>query len=182
MLTLYTIGHSNRRLNEFCGILESAQIQTLVDVRETPASSRFPHFDGEALRQALAGRRIVYHWAGRQLGGRRKPMPGSVHTALADNWLRAYADHMDSATFQKGAAQLIQLARTSRTCILCAERRPQDCHRQLIADYLILQNIQVIHLLDNDETKEHHLHPCARRESASLIYDRHSQNELLLNE
>jgi uncharacterized protein (DUF488 family) len=56
--------------------------------------------------------------------------------------------------------------------MLCAEREPQHCHRSCIADYLILQGMQVVHLIGPGESHEHLLSPQARRESAALIYDR----------
>ena len=66
----------------------------------------------------------------------------------------------------------------AKTAIMCAERLPEHCHRSLIADYLILQGCQVIHLIDVDERREHLLRAEARRESAVPIYDRFSSGEL----
>lgn len=169
---LYTVGHSNRTLPALMELLRAAAIQTVVDVRARPGSARLPQFHGEALRAGVEQAGMAYHWAGRQLGGRRSSRPKSVHVALHDEGLRGYADFMDTEEFQRGAAQLMRLSAKNPTAILCAERLPEHCHRSLISDYLVLQGVRVVHLLDADESCEHQLRPEARRESARLVYDR----------
>lgn len=171
-ITLHTLGHSDRTLNEFLGLLNSAGIHTIVDVRLQPYSSRHPHFSQDSLREALTSAGFEYHWAGRQLGGHRTALPASPHVALVEDGMRGYADYMGSEPFKKGAAQLLQLARRSATAILCAEREPLKCHRSLIADYLTLQGVTVLHLIDAPPAQVHLLRSEARRESAELIYDR----------
>ncbi len=78
---------------------------------------------------------------------------------------------MDLPEFARAASQLLKLASQSSTVMMCAEMNPEECHRRLLADYLLLQGATVIHLLGNGEQREHVLHPQARRESAALIYD-----------
>ncbi len=175
--TLYTIGHGNRPMDEFIPLLVERAIQTLVDVRAQPHSSRFPLFTMDALREAMEKLGIVYHWAGRQLGGRRSAQTDSRHDAL-DEGLRGYADYMETDWFEKGANQLVNLATRSPTAMLCAERAPERCHRRLIADYLVLRGVEVIHLIERNEARAHSLSSEARRESAQLIYDRHVDAEL----
>lgn len=176
--TLYTVGHSNRSLDELLNLLLSVDIGVLVDIRARPQSRRFPHFSGDMLRAAVERVGLIYHWAGRQLGGLRESRADSMHAALADG-LRGFADYMDTAEFQTAAAQLARLAARAPTAILCAERLPEECHRSLIADYLTLQGMRVIHLIEEDELREHRLRPEARRESAQLIYDRHTTGRLV---
>jgi uncharacterized protein (DUF488 family) len=150
-----------------------------VDVRAQPHSARFPRFSTDALRNTLEEAGIVYHWAGRQLGGRREPRPDSRHVALQAG-LRGYADHMESDAFRRAAAQLLNMAGKAPTAILCAERLPEQCHRRLIADYLTLQGARVIHLIELADTREHLLSPEARRESAQLVYERNTNLDLNL--
>jgi uncharacterized protein (DUF488 family) len=175
---LYTIGHSDRRAGALIDVLRAAGIATVVDVRAQPHSTRYPQFAGDALRAALETAGFVYHWAGRQLGGFRAPRTDSPHLALVDDGLRGYADYMDSDDFKKGAVQLMRLGAKQKTAMLCAERLPEHCHRSLIADYLTLQAVRVLHLIDAGDTREHHLRPEARRESARLVYDRHTTGRL----
>ena len=48
-MTIYTIGHGNRTIEEFTGLLRAAAIECLVDVRAYPASRRHPQFSRDAL-------------------------------------------------------------------------------------------------------------------------------------
>lgn len=170
-LVLYTVGHGNRRLEDFIALLRAAGVTTLVDVRAYPASSRHPHFAGDALRRSLEESGIVYHWAGRHLGGFRRPRAASAHTALKSEGLRAYADHMETEAFRKAIGQLISLARQTSCAIMCAEKDPASCHRVLIADYLILRDVRVVHLIEPACLAAHRLDPRARVEGEKLVYD-----------
>ena len=176
-LTLWTIGHSNRPIAELIAMLTQAAIATLVDVRAQPHSARHPQFNEENLRESCGQANIVYHWAGRHLGGKRALRFDSPHSAL-DEERRGFADHMQTELFKKAVSQCVGLATRAPTAILCAEREPEHCHRALIADYLILQGMRVVHLIAPGESREHLLSPQARRESAALIYDRQVTAEL----
>ena len=174
---IYTIGHSNRSLDELLTILQSKHIATLVDVRAHPYSRRHPQFSSETLRTGVETVGMTYHWAGRQLGGKRPVREDSPHVAMEEG-LRGYADYMDTEDFQQAAAQLINLAARAPTALLCAERLAEHCHRSLLADYLVLKGVQVIHLVSNEESHEHNLSSTARLESIRLIYDRNTSGTL----
>jgi uncharacterized protein (DUF488 family) len=176
--TIYSIGHSNRSIEQLLTLLHEAGIRLLVDVRSQPQSQRHPQFEGVSLRAVLEDAGLQYHWAGRSLGGLRTARAASPHIALAEDGLRGYADHMGTEIFKKGVAQLINLASRSNTAVLCAERLPEQCHRQLLADYLLLQGLTVVHLIDPGERRDHQLSAQVRRESAQLIYDRLSSGTL----
>lgn len=45
----YTIGHSNRTIEEFIDILKHFSIEILVDVRTLPGSTKYSHFNKENL-------------------------------------------------------------------------------------------------------------------------------------
>lgn len=169
---LYSIGHGDRPIRELLEMLAEQGIRTLVDIRANPHSRRHPQFNDDALRAALEPAGVIYHWAGRQLGGRRAPRADSRHAALKDDGLRGFADYMDTPEFARGVAQLRNLAARGPTAMLCAERDPAQCHRSLIADWLTLQGMRVEHLIAPGESREHLLSSLARRESVELVYDR----------
>lgn len=178
---LYSIGHSNRSSDELVSLLQDAGVLILVDVRRQPQSARHPQFGQENLRMALDSVGIEYHWAGRQLGGHRPARAASPHIALPNEGLRGFADYMDEEAFKKGVVQLLSLTTRAATSILCAERDPLHCHRSLIADYLTLQGVEVMHLLGPGEQLPHPLRPEVRRESQRLVYDRFATGELALD-
>ena len=170
--TLYTIGHSDRSMDNFLEILKLHGIEILVDVRARPIAEHLPHYNQSELRESLDKADITYHWAGRQLGGMRtcSRAEDSPHKALKDDKLRGFADYMLSPEFERAATQLVNLTRHAASAILCAEASPDVCHRSLIADYLVLQGISVLHIVDT-QVQEHYLRSEARKESAELIYD-----------
>ena len=170
-LTLYTAGHSNRTQGAFLDLLGLVGVETLVDVRRVPRSTRNSQFDEVNLRQALAEVGMVYHWAGRQLGGFREVAQDSPHVALEDGF-RGYADYMASEAFERAMVQLGTLGKRGVTAIMCAEKDPSRCHRSLIADYLTLHGARVLHLTELGNAREHVLNRHLRRESGRLVYDR----------
>jgi uncharacterized protein (DUF488 family) len=180
MTTIVTIGHGNRSIEEFIGLLKDAGIECLVDVRAYPASRRHPQFARAALEQSLSEAGIRYMWEGKALGGRRKLAKDSPHAALKSPGFRAYADHMMTAEFRAGAQRLIERGRTARAAMMCAERQPSECHRSLISDYLVARGEQVSHLLEAGATESHCLNPLARLRNGELIYDGETQGELKL--
>lgn len=111
-ITLFSVGHGNRSIAELLDILQRCGIATVVDLRANPQSRRHPQFEGDSLRQAIESTGLVYHWAGRHLGGRRAPRATSRHSALTDDGLRGFADHMDTPEFARGVSQLRQPRRT----------------------------------------------------------------------
>jgi uncharacterized protein (DUF488 family) len=179
--TVYTIGHGNRPLDELTSLLHAAQVKCLVDVRAFPGSRRHPHFGRDALACSLPEQRIGYVWEGQSLGGRRRPRPDSVHVALRNASFRAYAEHMQSDLFRDGVERLLKRAVEERTAIMCAERLPWQCHRYMIADYLVARGVAVLHLIDASKPRAHSMRAEARLENGDLIYDVNTQSQLGLD-
>ena len=177
---IYTIGHGNRSIDEFVGLLKDAAIECLVDVRAYPASRRHPQFAREQLDSSLADAGVRYLWEGKALGGRRKPSRDSPHVALRNGGFRAYADHMMTDEFREGLDRLIQLGRSERAAIMCAERLPWQCHRYLLADSLAAHGLRVFHLMSPGKRLEHALSPLARNDGGRLVYDAGEQLGLKL--
>lgn len=169
---IYTCGHSDRSAEAFIALLAQASVKILIDVRAHPVSRRHPQFERAALSGALAAAGIEYIWLGRELGGRRRTALQSPHIGLAAEGFRGYADHMGAALFQDGMQRLRALAKDARVAVMCAERRPEHCHRSFIADWLVLQGDEVVHLIEPGVRAAHGLSPLARIENGRLIYDR----------
>lgn len=176
--TIYTIGHSNLTIASFITHLNKNAINTLIDIRAWPHSKHHPQFNQDNLTNELQQVGLARHWAGRQLGGMRKPILDSVHLGLQGG-MRGYADYMQSDEFKTGVAKLIKIAADSTVCLMCAEREPMDCHRSLLSDYLVLQGVGVQHINGVGQVSPHYRRPEARCESARLIYDRMQQKSLL---
>ena len=145
-MTLFTVGHSTRTLDELVELLRGAGVTQVVDVRRFPGSRRHPQFGAVPLAEGLAAARIAYRHEP-SLGGRRRPLPESDNTAWRNDQFRGYADHMASAEFAAGLSTLQSAAAERPAAVLCAEANWRQCHRQLLADAMAAAGWEVVHLL-----------------------------------
>ena len=170
MATLYTVGHSTRTLDELVSALKAHGIETLVDIRAFPMSRRLPHFNRDSLEGSLPERGIRYLWM-KALGGYRKATrKDSPHTALRNASFRNYADYTLTPEFEHAAAELLQLANTSRTAYMCAERVYFRCHRMIVSDWLAVHGHEVLHIDAEGPVRSHKLTSDARLIDGKLIY------------
>ncbi len=169
--TIYTIGHSNRSIDEFIRLLKKFRIEVLVDVRRFP-SSKFDHFRQENLRKALQDNGIEYIWI-QELGGyRKRVLENSPNIAIKSEGFRNYADYMLTDEFRNAVEKLAEVARGKRACIMCAEKLYWRCHRMLISDFLVaIYRLDVIHILDLSNIRKHKVSRYARKTPQGLIYD-----------
>ena len=179
-MTLHTVGHGRRTVDELVAVLRSAGLTRLVDVRRFPGSRRQPELAREALDPALAERGVAYEWWGESLGGRRSRAPQSRHPAWENDAFRAYADHMDTPSFRSALTTLLaEVADGPAAAVMCAETVWWRCHRRLIADAAVLAGTPVVHLLDERKHQPHPLHPQVRPgDDGWPVYDV-GQQELL---
>jgi uncharacterized protein (DUF488 family) len=168
-LSIWTIGHSNRTIEEFVGILSHYQIEILVDVRHFPGSRRLPHFNKDALHDALFAVGIRYEHLV-ELGGRRPTRSDSHNVAWRNASFRGYADYMETQAFHDGIEHLLGVARAGRTAIMCSEAVWWRCHRSMIADYLKARGFQVSHILSMMTVQVHPYTSAARLVEGQLSY------------
>jgi uncharacterized protein (DUF488 family) len=168
-LTIWTIGHSTRSLEEFLDLLAAHAIEAVADVRRFAGSRRYPHFGQKALRKALTDIGVTYV-ALPDLGGRRRPRPDSHNTVWHNESFRGYADYMETQAFSAAIGQLLELAHRRRTAILCAEAVWWRCHRALIADYLKARGVCVRHIVDAKKAEVHPYTSAARLHHGELSY------------
>ncbi len=172
---VYSIGYRTQidvlSINTFFECLAFYDVKSLIDIRADAMPQDFPEYDREHLFRHCKKNNITYHWAGQQLGNTKQGSKHSLHNALDDATLRAYADYMATYQFQIAATQVINMAKQGSVAIFSKSVVPTIDFRFLLADYLVLQGIQVSHITSIDETFDHLLHKNARRESIELIYD-----------
>jgi uncharacterized protein (DUF488 family) len=166
---VWTIGHSTRTLAELVTMLRAHDIATLVDVRAVPRSQRHPHFSKDALAESLPQAGIAYvHMPG--LGGLRKARPNSSNTGWRTEAFRGYADYMQTDAFARHVDALMAVAKDSRVSIMCAEAEPWRCHRNLLADALVVRDVEVRHIVGGGAVARHSLTPWAQRDGTRLSY------------
>ena len=137
-LMIFSVGHSNRTLDEFLQILKKYGIELLVDVRRFP-TSKWEWFKKESLREALKGRNINYEYLGDLLGGFRKG---------------GYEKHMKTEEFKSGLKRVKELAKNCRVAIMCSEKMVFKCHRRFISRALQRRSVRVTHIVDSERAFE----------------------------
>jgi uncharacterized protein (DUF488 family) len=168
-LLISTIGHSSHSAERFLELLRGHGVRQVADVRFLPQSRRHPHFGKVALADALETAGIVYrHFPA--LGGMRRPRLDSMNTALRESAYRGYADHMQSREFDEGIRALDTFARFAHTTVMCAEVQWSQCHRQLLADALLVRGVIVQHIMPGLPPKPHELSEFGRPDEAGVIY------------
>jgi uncharacterized protein (DUF488 family) len=172
MGALRTIGHGTLPPDRFIALVQSAGIETIVDVRRYPGSRRHPQFRRDDMREWLAAAGVAYRWDER-LGGRRRTAPDSPHVGLRDAAFRGYADHMGTDEFRAALDELVATTTDSTTSVMCAESLWWRCHRRLLADAVVLvKATPVEHVLPTGEVVPHSVTPATRLdERGRLVYD-----------
>ena len=166
---IWTIGHSTHSLEEFVLMLETFQIQLVVDVRSLPGSNRFPQFNKESLELSLPKNNIKYYHL-KALGGLRKATKGSHNTAWRVASFRNYADYMETDEFKAAIVDLEALAATQRVAIMCAEAVWWRCHRSMISDYLKNCGWLVNHIMSKTKIEVHPYTEPAKIIDGVLVY------------
>ena len=140
----YTIGYGGRQPQNFLALLQQHGIHTVVDVRLRPDRASFGLYT--------------------KAKSEDKGIQGFLHTGgIAyvslielgnifredEHWRERYQRLLDQAedVLLERLAQISSpLGAFSPFCLLCAERRVTDCHRQLIAESLIKRGWEVEHI------------------------------------
>ena len=165
---IYTIGHSTHSADAFLALLRTHSVTQLADVRTMPMSRRHPHFNRDSLEKFLAASGIQdRHFGG--LGGLRKPKRDSTNTAWKHPSFRGYADYMETEAFERAFRELVAFASEGPTAVMCAEAVWWRCHRQLLADALLVQGVPVWHIVGAD-AKPHEMSAFARIREGKVIY------------
>src|SRR4051794_25596877 len=128
-----------------------------------------PWFWGDALAESLPAEGIAYEHF-RDLGGFRRPQPGSPNGGWRVAAFQGYADNMDSETWRAALDRLQAAAAEKRTAVMCAEAQWTRCHRRLISDALVVRGFEVCHIGSGGRVERHSLTPFAVVEGDRLVY------------
>lgn len=133
MPTLATIGYEGTTIELFVKALKKARIRRLADVRDLPLS-RKKGFSKTVLASRLEQEGIVYLHI-KALGD---PKPGRLAARRGDvaDFKRIYVNHLRRKAGQTALRKLGEIAAQAKTCLLCFEYDPKNCHRQIVASRL----------------------------------------------
>lgn len=146
---LYTIGHSNHKIEDFISLLKRHKVTCIADVRSAPYSRYCPQFNKDALAAALGAAGVAYMFLGKELGGR--PSDSSCYEDGCVNFQRV----AEREEFKQGIERLVAEASKHNIALMCAEKDPLQCHRTiLISRYLKEHNIHIKHILEDGSIED----------------------------
>jgi uncharacterized protein (DUF488 family) len=164
-VTVWTIGHGTRVVEELVSVVSAAGVRTIVDVRRFPGSRHNPQFNQPALRLLLEQGGIAYRHAP-ALGGRLVDEPGEDNFGcLRVGAFRSYAARMTTESWQAALAEALA---EPAPCFMCSETLWWRCHRRLIAELLHARGEHVVHLLGPGKQQEHRPMPEAETRDGRL--------------
>jgi uncharacterized protein (DUF488 family) len=137
-MTFYTIGYGGRPPAEFVKLLTEAGVRTVADVRLRPDRSSMGSY--KYTGKPTTGIEKLLADAG--IGYASLPELGNLFLGFDDSLAR-------HATFFERAADLLVgrlLELPGPVCLLCAEKKVDECHRKAIAGYMERQGWVVTHL------------------------------------
>jgi uncharacterized protein (DUF488 family) len=127
-MKLFTVGYGGAAPQAFQACLVKAGVRTVVDVRIKPDRASMG-----AYVKAKVPEKGIERLLG-EVGVEYRSLPELGNLFLEyDDWRERYAALLARA----GDLLVSRLAAVpGPICLLCAERRPEDCHRMLIAQYV----------------------------------------------
>ncbi|MBP3524125.1 MAG: DUF488 domain-containing protein [Clostridia bacterium] len=130
--TVYTIGYEGRDIDEFISILMKNEIEQLLDVREIPVSRKVG-FSKSKLCSALENAGISYIHM-KELGSPKEIRDSLHQTHDYEAFFKAYQYYIGThfSYVQTAWEHIIK----KKTCIMCFERKPSECHRSALAQYI----------------------------------------------
>jgi uncharacterized protein (DUF488 family) len=168
-LTIFTIGHSTRQIEEFIELLRLNGVERVIDIRTVPKSRHNPQFNRETLGLALRNHKIGYVHL-KKLGGLRRGRRDSINLGWHNASFRGFADYMQTPEFVEGLERVIKLAKSKPSVLMCAEAVPWRCHRSLVADALLVRGIQVKDIVNRASPRPHKLTPFAKVHGMQITY------------
>lgn len=147
MITLYTIGFTQKSAESFFNILRSHQVKRLVDVRISNSSQLAGFAKGSDL--AFFVKEICHI-----------PYDHIVDFAptkeLLERWRKQeivwaeYEEVYKGLLDRRDILKKYGVARFDGACFLCSEAVPEHCHRRLLAEYMKAHSadeVKIVHLV-----------------------------------
>lgn len=148
---LYTIGHGNRKPEEFLALLKDFGIEYLIDVRSQPYSKFNPQYNQNELKFFLERNGIKYVFMGDTIGGRPKDKSCYDFDGKVDY------EAVKTKDFFKNGIDRLKTAynKDINVVLMCSESKPCECHRsKLIGKVLDVDKISMKHIDEKGKIKD----------------------------
>ena len=134
-MKFFTIGYGNRTPAEFINALQAHGVKTVVDVRIRPDRARLGCYvmaktPDKGIQKVLTAAGIAYA---------SFPELGNPFRDV-DDWIEPYRRLLETDG-SRLTERLVRLVGTGEIAqpiwLLCAEKNPQNCHRTIVAEWLV---------------------------------------------
>jgi len=139
---LYTIGHSNRTIDQFIELLKENRVDAIADVRSSPYSGMNPQYNREDIKRSLSCHDIAYVFLGKELGARR-----DEECCYVDGVAR-YEKIAATTAFKAGLERIRSGVKSRRIAMMCAEKDPLTCHRTILICRYLKDDVSIAHIVE----------------------------------
>lgn len=144
----YTIGISNRKLEDFLNLIKLYGIDCIMDIRSNPYSSDEEDsvYDKEIIEKYIKQCGINYIYMGKELGHER------IKAELKDG---DFNDIIENNVINKGLHKIVEgIKRGHRIAIMCIEKNPVHCNRGITLGYALKNmGIDLEHIISDIKSK-----------------------------
>ena len=145
---IYTIGHSNHKIEKFTQLLKCHDIAAVYDVRSIPYSKYVPQYNQASIKQSLKQAGIEYFYLGKELG------PFSKDPNCCVDGVVKYELLAQTKAFKDGLSQIKNGVKTHRLALMCAEKEPAECHRMILVCRHLRKKFEISHILEDGSLED----------------------------
>lgn len=149
---LFTIGHSQYKVEYFLSMLKNYNINYVVDVRSIPYSKFANNYNRENIKRILMDINIDYSFMGNYFGAR----PSDIKLYSAEGYVD-FDKVKESSKFRQGLECVLKgIGMGNRIALMCTEKDPIDCHRSILVGNTFWENgIEVNHIISDITIQKH---------------------------
>ena len=169
---IYTIGHSTHPIDYFLELLQHYQVNSVVDVRSTPASRFNPQFNKKSLASSLNRKGIGYLHFGEAFGARQTDPLLMDHEGRVDfEKVRNTEKFKDAVSrISKGTHDGYSIA------LMCSEAEPLSCHRFVMIspafrDFKVRHILKDKSFLNQEDLEEQLLRKFSKELSQTKVFE-----------
>ncbi len=132
-LRLFTIGFAETSAAHFFGLLRSANIKRLIDVRLNNTSQLAGFTKRDDLKLFLREMCGIEYRHEPRLAPTQEML--DAYKKRKGSW-QAYEREFNKLMATRAIEQIMSQESMDLACLLCSEKRAEHCHRRLVAEYL----------------------------------------------
>lgn len=148
MKSIYTIGYTAFKIDEFISIMKKYNITCVIDVRSLAYSQYYSDYNKEALKKVLSLHGIIYRNYSEEFGARQTEKCYFSAKGYLD-----FKKYVKSERFEVGYKKILAGIELGYSFVLmCAETDPIDCHRSImLGREFYLRGFEVRNILKSGE-------------------------------